>query len=60
MQYLWVRETYRVLLGKSEGKNHLQDQGVDGRIQLRSSGSGVGGKLSGFIWLRIRTGGWHF
>jgi hypothetical protein len=26
---------YRVLVGKPEGKNHLEDQGIDGRIILR-------------------------
>jgi hypothetical protein len=26
---------YRVLVGKSEGKNHLEDPGVNGRIILR-------------------------
>jgi hypothetical protein len=25
------RNVYRVLMGKPEGKNHLEDQGVDGR-----------------------------
>jgi len=25
----------RVLVGKPEGKDHLEDQGVDGRIVLR-------------------------
>ena len=29
------RGLYRVLAGKSEGKNHLGDPGVDGRIILR-------------------------
>jgi len=29
------RGVYRVLEGKLEGKNHLEDQGVDGRIILR-------------------------
>ena len=29
------RGVYRVLVGKSEGKNHLEDPGVDGRIILR-------------------------
>jgi hypothetical protein len=24
---------YRVLVGKPEGKNHLEDQGVDGRMR---------------------------
>jgi hypothetical protein len=27
-----VRNLYRVLVGKTEGKNHLEDQGVDGRM----------------------------
>ena len=26
---------YRVLVGRSEGKNHLLDLGVDGRIMLQ-------------------------
>jgi hypothetical protein len=26
------RNVYRVLVGKPEGKNHLKDQGVDGRM----------------------------
>jgi len=26
---------YRILVGKSEGKNHLEDPGVDGNIILR-------------------------
>ena len=29
------RGVYRVLVGKPEGKNHLEDPGVDGRIILR-------------------------
>jgi hypothetical protein len=29
------RGVYRVLVGKHEGKNHLEDAGVDGRIILR-------------------------
>jgi hypothetical protein len=28
-------DVYRVLVGKPEGKNHLEDLGVDGRIILR-------------------------
>jgi hypothetical protein len=28
------RGVWRVLVGKSEGKNHLEDPGVDGRIIL--------------------------
>jgi hypothetical protein len=26
------RNVYRVLVGRPEGKNHLKDQGVDGRM----------------------------
>jgi hypothetical protein len=26
------RTVYRVLMGKPDGKNHLEDQGVDGRM----------------------------
>jgi len=29
------RGMYRVLVGKPEGKNHLEDPGIDGRIILR-------------------------
>ena len=29
------RGAYRVLVGKHEGKNHLGDPGVDGRVILR-------------------------
>jgi hypothetical protein len=49
------RKVYRVLVGKPEGKNHLEDQGVDGRmgsewILRRLVGGGV---WSRFTWLRI-------
>jgi len=29
------RRTYRVLVGKPEGKNNFQDRGVNGKIMLR-------------------------
>jgi hypothetical protein len=29
-----MRNTYSILVGKSERKNHLEDLGVDGRITL--------------------------
>jgi hypothetical protein len=29
------RVAYRGLMGKPEGRNHLEDQGVDGRIILK-------------------------
>jgi len=32
---MWERRgVYRILVGKPEGKNHLEDPGVDGRIIL--------------------------
>ena len=49
---------YRVLMGKPEGKNHLGDPGVDGRIILRwifRKWEGVVG--TGRSWFRIGTGG---
>jgi hypothetical protein len=32
MWHAWERNVYRVLMGKQEGKNHLEDQGIDGRM----------------------------
>jgi hypothetical protein len=29
------RGTYSVLVGKREGRNHLEDPGIDGRIILK-------------------------
>jgi hypothetical protein len=42
------RNVYRVLVGKPEGKDHLEDQGVDGRMRSnwtlgRLVGGGGGG-----------------
>jgi hypothetical protein len=52
------RNLYRVLVGKPEGKNHLEDQGVDGRIGSKwTIERWVGGAWSGFTWLRIGTVG---
>ena len=54
------RDVYRGLMGKPEGKNHLGDPGVDGRIILRW----IFRKRDvvvrpGSSWLRIGTGGGH-
>jgi hypothetical protein len=52
------RNVYRVLVGKPEGGNHLEDQGVDGRMGPKwILGRLVGGVWSGFTWLRIGTVG---
>jgi hypothetical protein len=53
------RNVYRVLVGKSEGKGHLKDQGVVGRMGSKwTLGNWLGGRVwSGLIWLRIQTVG---
>jgi hypothetical protein len=54
------RGVYRVLVGKPEGKNHLGDPGVDGRIILiwifRKWNVEA---WTGWSWLRIGTSGGH-
>jgi hypothetical protein len=51
------RGVYRVLVRKPEGKNHLGDPGVDGRIILRWIFSKWDvGIWTGSSWLRIGTG----
>jgi hypothetical protein len=48
------RNVYRVSVRKPEGKCHLVDQGVDGRMGSKwTSGRLVGWVWSGFTWLRI-------
>jgi hypothetical protein len=48
------RNVYRILGGKPKEKDHLEDQGVDGRMGSKwTSGRLVGGVWSGFTWLRI-------
>jgi len=49
---------HKVLVGKPEGKNHLVDPGVDGRIKLKCIfGKLEWGAWTGWIWFRIGTGG---
>jgi hypothetical protein len=51
------RGAYRTLVGKPEGRNHLEDPGVDGRIILKWIFERLGGGAqTGLIWLRIWTG----
>ena len=51
---------YRILIGNPQGKNHLQDPDVDGRIILRLVfRKWEVGAWTGSSWLRIRSGGGH-
>jgi hypothetical protein len=51
------RDAYRALVGKPEGRNHLEDPGVDGRILKWTCERLDGGVWTGSISLRIGTGG---
>jgi hypothetical protein len=52
------RNVYRVLVRKPEGKNHLEDRGMDGRLGSKCILGRLGGRgWSVFTWLRIGTGG---
>jgi hypothetical protein len=52
------RKVYKISVGKPEGKDHLKDQGVDGRMGSEwTVGRLAGAVWSGFTWLRINTGG---
>jgi hypothetical protein len=51
------RGAYRALVGKPEGRNHLEDPGIDGRIILKWFFERLGGGAqTGLIWLRIGIG----
>jgi hypothetical protein len=52
------RKLYKVLMGKPEGKNHLEDQGVSGKVGSEwILGRLAWGMWIGFNWLRTWTGG---
>jgi hypothetical protein len=52
------RGVYRLLVGKPEGKSHLEDPGIDGRIILRWIFRKWDVEAwTGLSWLRIGTGG---
>jgi hypothetical protein len=61
MWHVWGRGEVHTgaLVGKPEGRNHLKDPGVDGRIMLRWIFERLEGwgAQTGLIWLRIGTGG---
>jgi len=53
-----IRDAYNILVGKPEGKNHLEDPGIDGKIILEWILGILGGKVwTGSILLSIRTRG---
>jgi len=54
------RDVYRVFVGKPEGKNHLEDPGIDGKIVLRWIFRKWDVRAwTESIWLRVWTGGGH-
>ena len=52
------RGVYRLMVGKPEGRDHLEDPDVDGQIILRwIFGKWDVGLWTGSSWFRIATGG---
>jgi hypothetical protein len=51
------RGAYRVLMGRLEGRNHLEDPGIDGRIILKWIFKTWDGGWTGSILLRMGTDG---
>jgi hypothetical protein len=52
------RNVYRVLMGNQKERDHLEGQGIDGRMGSEwFLGRLAGGVLIGSSWLRIGTGG---
>jgi hypothetical protein len=45
------RNVYRVLVGKPEGKDHLKDQGVDGKMD--QNGRTLGRLMGGVEWIHL-------
>jgi hypothetical protein len=53
-----MRNAYKVFVGKTEGKNHSEDVGIDGRIILEWIFEKKGGKAwTECNWPRIGTSG---
>jgi hypothetical protein len=53
------RKVYKVLVGKPKERDHLEDQGINGRMEsewILGRFAGRGG-WNGFIWLRMGAGG---
>jgi hypothetical protein len=55
--YEW-RGAYRIFVGNLSERDYFEQQGLDERIVLKWISQEVGwGIWTGFIWLRIETGG---
>ena len=52
------RGVYKVLVGNLKERDHLEDSGVDGRINIKMDLQEVGA-WTGVSWLRIGAGGGH-
>jgi hypothetical protein len=53
-----VRNSYKILVGKPEVKDHLKVLGIDGKITLKWILGKRDGKVwTGCIWLRIGSSG---
>jgi len=53
-----MRNIYKILIGKPEGKNHLEDLDIDGRIIFEWILEKWGGSCGfGLIWLMIGNTG---
>jgi hypothetical protein len=52
-----MKNMYKIFIGEPRGKNHPEDLGVDGMIILKRILGKYVGVRTGFIWLRIGTGG---
>jgi hypothetical protein len=51
-----MKNAYKILVGKFEGKYHSEDLGIDGKIILECTLGKWGGRVwIGSIWLRIGT-----
>jgi len=54
------RGVYRIFVGKPEGKNNLEDPGIDESVLLRwIFRKWYVGVCTGSSWLRMGTGGGH-
>jgi hypothetical protein len=54
-----MRSAYNILVGKSEGRNHLAKQGIDRSLVLEWTLGKYGGSLwIRSVWLRLGTSGW--